>query len=116
PTSTGLEVFGFVSHGYDEDGSPDDLAATADLTEETAERNPDWQLDLCDEVIAAWRGEEGRSAQITLVWGRAITGGGALVTAALADLAVDQCPLVEGRFTLVAPDAYRSDYLDIKLW
>jgi hypothetical protein len=38
------------------------------------------------------------------------------VTAELASLAVDQCELVEERFTLVAPDNYRADYLEVKLW
>ena len=40
----------------------------------------------------------------------------AAVTAELADLAVDQCTLVEGRFTMIAPDDYRGDTLDVKLW
>ena len=42
--------------------------------------------------------------------------GGAIVTAELANLAVDQCELIEDRFTLIAPDNYRSDFLEIKLW
>jgi hypothetical protein len=42
--------------------------------------------------------------------------GGAVVTGELANLAVDQCELVEERFTLIAPDDYRGDYLDVKLW
>jgi hypothetical protein len=42
--------------------------------------------------------------------------GGARVTAELADIAVDQAELVEDRFTLIAPDNYRSDFLEIKLW
>ena len=42
--------------------------------------------------------------------------GGAVATAELADLAVDQCVLVEGRFTLIAPDDYRGDTLDIALY
>ena len=53
---------------------------------------------------------------MTLVWGRPLVDGGAVVTAELADLAVDQCALVEGRFTLIAPDDYRGDTLDVKLW
>ena len=54
---------------------------------------------------------------MTLVWGVAAAVGGARVaTAELAGLAVDQCALVEDRFTLVAPDAYRGDFLDVKLW
>jgi hypothetical protein len=42
--------------------------------------------------------------------------GGAIVTAELANLAVDQCELVDERFTLIAADNYRSDYLEVKLW
>jgi hypothetical protein len=38
------------------------------------------------------------------------------VTGELADLAVDQCPVLEGRFTLIAPDDYRGDTLDVKLY
>ena len=30
--------------------SPSDFHAVADFTAETAEANPDWQIDLCDEV------------------------------------------------------------------
>ena len=97
-------------------GGPSDFDARADFTSELAENNPDWKLDLNDDVIATWRGEEGKTADITLVWGVPLIPGGATVTAELADLAVDQCELVEERFTLVAPDNYRSDYLEIKLW
>ena len=53
---------------------------------------------------------------MTLVWGVPLIPGGTLVTAELANLAVDQCELVDERFTLLAPDDYRSDFLDIKLW
>jgi hypothetical protein len=81
-----------------------------------AESNPDWKLDLNDEVIGAWRGEQGKAADMTLVWGVPLVPGGALVTAELADIAVDQAELVEDRFTLIAPDNYRSDFLEIKLW
>jgi hypothetical protein len=117
PTSTGLELFGYVSYpSTGEGGEPANLQANADVTGETAERNPDWQLDLCDEVVGTWRGERGNVAAMTLVWGRALRGGGAVVTAELADLVVDQCPLMEERFTLVAPDDYRSDYLDVALF
>ena len=117
PTSTGLELFGHVSFApAAEGGEPSDIAATADFTAETADRNPDWQLDLSDDVIGTWRGEEGRVAQVTLVYGRPLRAAGALVTAELADLAVDQCALVEDRFTLIAPDDYRSDTLQVKLF
>ena len=51
---------------------------------------------------------------MTLVWGRPLVDGGAIATAELADLAVDQCVLVEDRFTLLAPDDYRGDTLEVK--
>ena len=38
------------------------------------------------------------------------------MTAELADLAVDQCELIDERFTLIAPDDYRHDLLEIKLF
>jgi hypothetical protein len=53
---------------------------------------------------------------MTLVWGVPLLAGGARVTAELANLAVDQCELVDERFTLIAPDNYRGDYLEVKLW
>jgi hypothetical protein len=115
-TSTGYELFGFVSFADGANGAPDDFAARADFTSETADDNPDWQIDLNEEVIGRWRGENGRAADMTLIWGRPLVANGALVTAELADLAVDQCDLVDDRFTLVAPDAYRGDFLDVKLF
>jgi hypothetical protein len=117
PTSTGLELFGFVSFvPGGEAGEPSDFEATADFTAETAERNPEWQIDLNDEQIGRWRGEDGHVATVGLVWGSPLVDGGAIVTGELAGLAVDQCVLVEDRFTLVAPDDYRSDLLEIKLF
>ena len=116
-TTTGLELFGYVSFAPAAEGrEASDFAATADFTEETAERNPDWRLDLCDEVVGSWRGEQGQVAAMTLVWGRPLVPGGAVATAELADLAVDQCVVTEGRFTLLAPDDYRHDFLEIKLF
>ena len=51
-TSTGLELFGHVSFAETEEGKPPaDFQATADFTDETAAENPDWQLDLSDEVV-----------------------------------------------------------------
>ena len=67
-------------------------------------------------MIGRWRGELGKTADMTLVWGVPLIPGGAIVTAELANLAVDQCELVDERFTLIAPDNYRSDYLEVKLW
>jgi hypothetical protein len=117
-TTTGYELFGFVSFAEGGDGSrgPVDFETRADYTSETAESNPDWKLDINDEVVGQWRGEQGNAADMTLVWGVPMIAGGAIVTAELANLAVDQCVLVEERFTLLAPDNYRKDLLEIKLW
>ncbi len=117
-TAGGWELFGYVSFipASEDGGEASGFHAVADITDETAERNPEWGLDLNDEVVGAWRGEQGRTASMTLVWGRPLRPGGAIVTAELADLAVDQCELAENRFTLIAPDDYRSDFLDVKLW
>jgi hypothetical protein len=117
-TSEGFEVFGYVSFAEAADGAsgPGSFQSLADFTAETAESNPDWKLDLNDEVIGSWRGDAGQRADITLVWGVPLIPGGAIVTAELADLAVDQCELVEERFTLIAPDNYRGDYIEVKLW
>ena len=117
PTEGGFELFGYVRFvPAQEGGEPSDFSAFADFTEETAERNPDWRLDLCEEVIGSWRGQYGASAAMTLVWGRPLVSGGRIVTAELADLAVDQCELIDERFTLLAPDDYRGDLLEIKLF
>lgn len=114
-TSAGYELYGFVS--FSEGGAaPSDFQGYADYTSELAESNPEWKLDLSDEVIGSWRGEQGATADITLVWGVPLVPGGRVVTAELADLAVDQCEVVEERFTLIAADNYRGDYLDVKLW
>jgi hypothetical protein len=116
-TSGGYELFGYVRFLPGDAGSePGDFLAAVDFTAETAERNPDWTLDLCDEVIGSWRGEGGAVASMTLVWGRPLVSGGAIVTAELAGLAVDQCELLDERFTLIAPDDYRHDLLEIRLF
>jgi hypothetical protein len=116
-TTTGLEVFGFVSYARAEEGrEPSAFHAIADATTETADANPDWTIDLCDEVVGAWRGEEGNVAAMTLVWGRPLVAGAAIATAELAALCVDQCPVLDGRFTLLAPDDYRADTLEVALF
>jgi hypothetical protein len=116
-TANGLDLFGYVSYVPGESGDqPSDFYSWADFTDETSERNPDWQMDLCEEVIGGWRGENGEVAAMTLVWGVPMVRGGAIATAELAGLTVDQCILASDRYTLIAPDAYRGDYLEIALW
>ncbi len=114
-TTGGYEVLGFVSFSEGSQG-PSDFQATVDFTSDLAEANPDWKLDLNDEAIGTWRGEQGNTATIRLVWGVPLVPGGAAATAELANLAVDQCALIEDRFTLIAPDDYRGDVLEVKLW
>jgi hypothetical protein len=116
-TAGGFELFGYVRFVSASEGrEPSDFFAHLDFTDETAERNPGWQLDLCDEVIGPWRGHAGKAAAMTLVWGHPLISGGRIATAELADLAVDQCELHSERFTLIAPDDYRGDLLEIALY
>jgi hypothetical protein len=117
-TSGGYELYGYVRFvpPGEEGGEPRDFTAHADFTDQTADANPQWSLDLCDEVIGGWRGHGGEQAAMTLVWGRPLVAGGSIVTAELADLAVDQCELLDNRFTLIAPDDYRHHLLEVKLW
>lgn len=116
-TSTGLELFGYVAYAVPPDGEEaTDFLAKADFTAETADAHPEWRIDLCDEAIGRWRGEQGNVAAMTLVWGIPQLAGGAVATAELAELAVDQCPVIEERFTLIAPDNYRGDLIEVRLW
>ena len=116
-TSTGFELLGFVSYTREHEGAEArDFEVFADYTDETAEANPDWELDLSDHELTPFRGEGNRRGEITLVWGVALIDNGALATAELGPTTVDQCQLFEDRFTLVALDSYTGDYLEVKLW
>jgi len=53
---------------------------------------------------------------MTLVWGHPLVSGGRVATAELGGITVDQCELVSERFTLLAPDDFRGDLLEIKLF
>jgi hypothetical protein len=115
-----LELFGHVSYVQPEDGEPADFRATADFTDVLAEDNPDWRIDLNDEVIGRWRGENGRAGNVTLVWGRPLVRGAVAATAELEMETVDQEAISDERFTLVALDAlegYGDDvFMQVKLW
>jgi hypothetical protein len=116
-SSENRELYGYVSFTPgDEHEEPHDFFAWADYSENLAEDNPDWTMDLTDEAIGGWHGEQGNLAAMTLVWGRPLVRGGTVVTAELARLTVDQCVLLEDRFTLLAPDDYRGDYLEVALY
>ena len=116
-TSTGSEVFGFVSYRRAAgEGEPADYEAFADATAETAVANPDWTLDLSDHELETWRGPEGRRGTVTLVWGRALVPNGAIATAELGPTTTDGCPLVDDRFTLISLDDYTGDLLEVRLY
>ena len=115
-----LELFGHVSYVQPPGGEPTDFAATADFTDVLAEDNPDWKIDLNDDVIGRWRGENGRAGAVTLVWGRPLIRGAAAATAELDGETVDQEEISQERFTLVALDAlegYGDEvFMQVKLW
>lgn len=122
-----IEFFGFVNFIQPEGSDPTDFQASADFTDIVATDNPEWKIDLGDEVIGAYHGESGREASITLVWGRSLVRGAFAATAELDGVTVDQDPLFGGDpsdpgdlFTLVAPDALKNygdeAWLEIRLW
>ncbi|MCW2967041.1 MAG: hypothetical protein JWM71_813 [Solirubrobacteraceae bacterium] len=116
-TSIGLELFGYVSYVVSDE--PGAFHTVADVTEETAEAHPEWKIDLCDEIIGSWRGEGGKVAQMTLVWGVPMVQGAALATAELGGrvrVTVDQCALIENRLTLIAPDDFGGDTLEVRVY
>ena len=116
-TANDFQVYGYVRFVAGTDGrDQSDFTAYADFTEETAERNPEWELDLCDEVVGAWRGADGAVASITLVWGRSLVEGGSVATAELGEHTVDQCALADERFTLLAPDDFAGALLEVRLY
>jgi len=117
PTANGFELFGYVSFSREHEGAEAaDFEAHADYTDETAEANPEWSLDLSEEVLGTWRGPYGRRGEIALVWGVALVPNGAVATAELGPTTTDQCVLAEDRFTLISLDNYTGDYLEVKLW
>ena len=115
-TSEGFEVFGYVAFDHGPGGEPSSFTAHADYTDETAEANPDWELDLSDEEIGNWRGSGDLSAHVALVWGHALRPGGALATAEVGPTTTDQCEVIEDRFTLISLDEWTGDFLEVRLW
>jgi len=114
------EYFGYVSFRRADNGEGTDLEARVDFTDVLAEQNPDWEIDLNEEVIGRWRGEADRAGDVTLVWGTPLIRGAVAATAELDGEVVDQTPVTDERFTLIALDAVKGFYdeifLVIKLW
>jgi hypothetical protein len=115
-----LELFGHVSYVQPETGEPSDFRTAVDFTDVLAEDNPEWKIDLNDEVIGHWRGENGRAGDVTLVWGQPLVQGAVAATAELDLETVDQEVVSSQRFTLIALDAlkgYGDDiFVQVKLW
>ena len=115
-----LELFGHVSYAQPDEGEPSDFRAKADFTDVLAEDNADWRIDLNDDVIGRWRGENGRAGAVTLVWGRPLVRNAVAATAELDAETVDQEEISKDRFTLIALDAlegYGDEiFMQVKLW
>ena len=115
-----IELFGHVSYLQPPEGEPTGFEANADFTDVLADDNPGWRIDLNDDVIGRWRGEAGMAGDVTLVWGRPLVPGAVAATAELERDTVDQEPVSNDRFTLLALDAlegYGDDlFLEVKLW
>jgi hypothetical protein len=115
-----LELFGHVSYVQTPEGEQRDFTAKADFTDILAEDNADWRIDLNDDVIGRWRGENGRAGSVTLVWGRPLVRGAVAATAVLESETVDQELISQDRFTLIALDAlegYGDEiFMEVKLW
>jgi len=115
-----LELFGHVSYAQPPGAAPRDFQAKADFTDILAEDNSDWRIDLNDDVIGRWRGENGRAGAVTLVWGRPLVRGAVAASAELEMETVDQEVVSQDRFTLIALDAlegYGDEvFMEVKLW
>ena len=115
------EFYGWVSYvPGEDDGEPAAMRAKADFTDVTAEDNPDWKIDINDDVVGAWRTDGSRGGDVTLIWGLPLVRGAVAATAELDGETIDQAPVHDGRFTLVAVDAvhgFGDDlFLEVKLW
>jgi hypothetical protein len=115
-----VEYFGHVSFVRPDEGEPTEVQATADFTDVTADENPDWKIDLNDDVIGRWRAEAERGGDVTLIWGLPLVRGAVAATAEVDGVLIDQAPVQEGRFTLVAVDALHGFgdqlFIEVRLW
>ena len=120
---TPSEYFGYVSFARPaegEGGEAGSFESSADFTDVTADQNPDWLIDLNEEVIGSWRGEGERRGEVTLVWGTPLVRGASAATAELDAEVIDQTPVTDERFSLIAVDAVKGFpdelYLEVKIW
>ena len=115
-----VEFFGHVSFVRAGDEEPSELRASADFTDVTADDNPEWKVDLNDDVIGSWKADGGRGGDVTLIWGLPMVRGAVAATAELDEEVIDQTAVNDGRFTLIAVDAVHGfgedHYLSVVLW
>ena len=116
-----IEFFGHVSFARSSaEDEPTGLVPSADFTDVVADDNPEWKIDLNEDVIGAWRSDAGRGGDVTLVWGIPLVRGAIAATAELGPDVLDQTPLLEGRFTLIAVDAVKGFgddlFLEVRMW
>lgn len=116
-----IEFFGHISFMRPSvEDEPTDLVAGVDFTDVVADDNPEWKVDLNEDVIGAWRSDGGRGGDVTLVWGMPLVRGAIAATAELGPDVLDQTALQEGRFTLVAVDAVKGFgdelFLEVRMW
>jgi hypothetical protein len=115
------EFYGHLSFRRTEEGDPGELAVEADFTDVVADDNPEWEIDLNDDVLGPWRADGGRGGEVTLIWGTPLVRGAIAASAELDGEVLDQAAVNDGRFTLLAVDAvhgFGDDdlYLEVKLW
>ena len=71
-------------------------------------------------MIGSWYGGSDRRGDVTLVWGTPMVPGAVAATGELDGDVVDQTPVKDERFTLLALDAVKGFpddlYLEIVLW
>ena len=111
------EVCGYVSYRREHEGAQaTEFSADAYFTEDTAEANPDWELDLSDLEIGHWRGPRGRRGKVTLVWGVALVAKRGRRHRRARPTTTDQCELVDDRFSLISLDDYTGDFVEVRLY
>ena len=118
-TSGGYELFGYVRFLPRRRRTASRATSSPSSTSPTRPPSaiPDWQLDLCDEVIGTLARRVGRGRRDDArVGAPARLGRARSRRPSWPSLAVDQCELRDERFTLIAPDDYRQDLLEIKLF
>ena len=115
-----LELFGHVSYARPEEGEPTDFRASADFTDVIAEDNPDWKIDLNDDVIGSGSARTAAPATSPSSGAARSSPTRSPPPPSSTVETVDQEAVSNDRFTIIALDAlkgYGDDlFMQIKLW